>query len=98
MGLNTSNAIAKPANELEVAASLAQFHQGGLSMNDAIQKARSGAMACSTSLHHIAHFVQHYGGGPDFPLISFLQRFSFLAILAFLFTHLIVLGKCFSHK
>ena len=76
--LNTSNAIAKAANELEVAATLAQFFMGGLSLNQALAKAKDGAMACQESLEHIGYFVQHFASGPGFPFISFLQRFSSL--------------------
>ena len=76
--LNSSNAIAKAANELEVAATLAQFFQGGMTLNQALAKAKDGAIACQDSLDSIAYFVQHYAGGETCPLIAFLQRFSIL--------------------
>eukprot|EP00435_Cladocopium_sp_Y103_P036891 s4034_g9.t1 len=60
--LNSSNAIAKAANELEVAATLAQFFQGGMTLAQALARARDGAMACQESLEHIGHFVQHFAG------------------------------------
>ncbi|CAK9043641.1 unnamed protein product, partial [Durusdinium trenchii] len=60
--LNSSNAIAKAANELEVAATLAQFFQGGMTLNQALAKAKDGAIACQDSLDSIAYFVQHYAG------------------------------------
>ena len=92
--LNSSNAIAKAANELEVAATLAQFFMGGMSLTQALAKARDGAMACQESLEHIGYFVQHYAGGADFPFISFLQRFSSLERFVFLHLPTMIYAFC----
>ena len=73
---NSTNSIAKPINELEVACQLAALHQAGTSLKDGVAKLQAGDVQARMSLPSICHYVQRYSGGPEFPLIKFLSNFS----------------------
>ena len=81
MGLNSSNAISKPASELECACQLVEFFQTGLDLSKALEQTKASSILCENALNAIGHFVQHFGGGTDFPLIKFLGRFGALHVL-----------------
>lgn len=81
--LNSSNAIAKEPNELELAAQLANMLKHNMSMPDAKVKLLASTTVDIEVLHNVGHFVLHYAGGPAFPFIDFLQKFSTLTALAF---------------
>ncbi|CAJ1419983.1 unnamed protein product [Effrenium voratum] len=77
LAMNSTNAIMKQANELEVALQLATAFDQGLTMQQAIGKVSQASTSCQRSIPSIAMFVQKFGGGsPGFPFLHFLNGFS----------------------
>ena len=73
--LNSSNAIAKEATELEWAASLATWNLGGMTLGQAVARAKQATTTKASTMDDISHYVQHFGG-QDHKLIFFLVQFS----------------------
>ncbi|CAJ1442235.1 unnamed protein product [Effrenium voratum] len=77
LAMNSTNAIMKQANELEVALQLATAFDQGLTMQQAIGKVSQASTSCQRSIPSIAMFVQKFGGGLlGFPFLHFLNGFS----------------------
>ena len=75
MSMNSSNSIGRPQAELELATTMATFFQNGMDLKDAIAKAKQGDIKCQQSLPAVAHYVQGFAGGQNFPLVHFLGKF-----------------------
>ena len=75
MAMNSSNSIGRPQTELELATTMATFFQNGMDLHEAIAKAKQGGIKCQQSLPAVAHYVQRFAGGPNFPLVHFLGKF-----------------------
>ncbi|CAK9094208.1 Uncharacterized protein SCF082_LOCUS44288, partial [Durusdinium trenchii] len=75
MAMNSSNSIGRPQTELELATTMATFFQNGMDLKEAITQAKQGDIKCQQSLPAVAHYVQRFAGGPNFPLIHFLGKF-----------------------
>lgn len=75
---NASNAISKEVNELEMAAQLAAMLQHNMSLPDAKAKLQASTTVLPEVVNHVGHFVINFAGGPSFPFIGFLQKFSLL--------------------
>ena len=76
--LNSANAIAKAANELELAAMVAHLFSQGIGLDEAKQRIQAATTALPEQLTTLSHFVKTFFGGDTFPLLAFLQNFSFL--------------------
>ena len=50
MGCNSSNSIGRPQSELELATTISKFFEGGLDLQQAIQRAKQGDIKCHGSL------------------------------------------------
>jgi hypothetical protein len=75
MAMNSSNSIGRPQTELGLATTMATFFQNGMDLHEAIAKAKQGDIKCQQSLPAVAHYVQRFAGGPNFPLVHFLGKF-----------------------
>ena len=91
MAMNSSNSIGRPQTELELATTMATFFQNGMDLKEAITQAKQGDIKCQQSLPAVAHYVQRFAGGPNFPLIHFLGKFGKL------FGGTLLLGGDFFH-
>ena len=78
--LNSANAISKAANELELAAQLANLFQHGVPLKEAKSKAQASTTVEPQLLVDLCHFITQYAGGDTFPFIDFLQKFSALPV------------------
>ncbi len=76
LAANSSNSIGKPINEVEVGLQLANHFTKGMTLDQAIQFVKAGDVRCRGSISHIATYVQRFAGGPSFPLLYFVSRFS----------------------
>ena len=76
MGCNSSNSIGRPQSELELATTISKFFEGGLDLQQAIQRAKQGDIKCQGSLPSVALYVQRFSGGANFPLLAWLTKFS----------------------
>ena len=75
MAMNSSNSIGRPQTELGLAITMATFFQNGMDLHEAIAKAKQGDIKCQQSLPAVAHNVQRFAGGPNFPLTHFSGKF-----------------------
>ena len=78
--LNSANAISKAANELELAAQLANLFQHGVPLKEAKSKVQASTTVEPQLLANLCYFITHYAGGDTFPFIDFLQKFSALPV------------------
>ena len=70
--LNSSNHIGRQATEMEVAMLLAYHFERTSCMETSIELASAGIPM--SYVEAVAHIVQHYGGGPTFPLVKLLAH------------------------
>ena len=76
--LNSANAIAKAANELELAAQLAHLFTNNVALQEAKERVQAASTCQPEVLTTLSYFVRHFAGGPSVPMLAFLQNFSFL--------------------
>ena len=74
--LNSPNQVMKAANELELAAQLAQYFSLGVSLQDAKEQVMATNTCPKEVVQCLTHMVQNYCGGPPFPFIKLLQAIS----------------------
>ena len=74
--LNSPNQVMKAANELELAAQLAQYFSLGVSLQDAKEQVMATNTCPKEVVQCPTHMVQNYCGGPPFPFIKLLQAIS----------------------
>lgn len=74
--LNSPNQVMKAANELELAAQLAQYFSLGVSLQDAREQVMATNTCPKEVVQCLTHMVQNYCGGPPFPVIKLLQAIS----------------------
>lgn len=87
--LNSSNHIGRQATEIEVAMLLAYHFGKTKCMETSTQLASAGIPL--KYVEAVAHIVQHYGGGPQFPLVKLLGD------IEKLFCTSLMLGADFTH-
>ena len=73
----------KPANELEIACTIAKMYQhqevDKKNLKKAMEQAGASNPACKGYLQAVGEFVSSFSGGDDFPLLMVLQSISALA-------------------
>ena len=78
--LNSSHAVNKQATEMEVAATIADHYSkmklAGATpdLEKAVQAAAQSEPHCGSYLTTIAFYVKMYAGGPEFPMVHFLDQ------------------------
>ena len=79
-GLEFFQCHQKPANELELAAQLANLFQHGMPLKEAKSQVQGSTTVEPELLADLCYFITHYAGGDAFPFITFLQTFSALPV------------------
>lgn len=75
MVLNSVHSVGLGIQEMEAAQQVALLVSSGQSFKDAIQAVKASKPACHSYMDHVGLYVQKFGGGPGFPLVSFLSGF-----------------------
>ena len=75
MVLNSSHSVGLGVQELEAAQQIALLCKSGSTMKEAIQSVKTAKPACESYIEVVGLYVQQFGGGPSFPVISFLNKF-----------------------
>ncbi|CAE7681438.1 unnamed protein product [Symbiodinium sp. KB8] len=75
MVLNSVHSVGLGIQEMEAAQQVALLVSSGQSFKDAIQAVKASKPACQSYMDHVGLYVQKFGGGPGFPLVSFLSGF-----------------------
>ncbi|CAE7228312.1 unnamed protein product [Symbiodinium sp. CCMP2592] len=75
MVLNSVHSVGLGIQEMEAAQQVALLVSSGQSFKDAVQSVKASRPACHSYMDFVGLYVQKFGGGPDFPLISFLSDF-----------------------
>ena len=75
MVLNSVHSVGLGIQEMEAAQQVALLVSSGQTFKDAIQSVKASRPACHSYMDFVGLYVQKFGGGPNFPLISFLSEF-----------------------
>ena len=76
IALNSSNSNSIGGTEVEAASQIVQMYNSGMQLEDAISFAKAGEPKCKEYVEQVGLFVSKFGGGKQFPLVSFLHAFS----------------------
>ena len=74
--MNSANSISKAPNELELAAQLGHLFSLNVPLHEAKEKVQAANTCQPEVLTYLSHFVKTFSGGPKFPVLDFLQKFS----------------------
>ena len=71
-----NSAHSKAPNELELAAQLGHLFSLNVPLHEAKEKVQAANTCQPEVLTYLSHFVKTFSGGPKFPMLDFLQKFS----------------------
>ena len=72
--MNSANS--KAPNELELAAQLGHLFSLNVPLHESKEKVQAANTCQPEVLTYLSHFVKTFSGGPKFPMLDFLQKFS----------------------
>ncbi|CAE7392483.1 unnamed protein product [Symbiodinium sp. CCMP2592] len=76
MVLNSVHSVGLACQEIEAAQQVALMCTSGSTVKDAVNSVKASKPACEDYMEHVGVYVQKFGGGSPFPLISFLASFA----------------------